>query len=79
MKKVYRVEFMKYTDYGKTRVASNTQALDYIDTYKGDLLIFEDEIERYQGYGGGIKSLNFVGYIQEYHEMMHGKTPEEER
>lgn len=61
-KLVYSVTFNKYTHSSKNAVANNNKALDYIDINPNvPPLIFEDEVEKYQQYGGGISHLICVG------------------
>lgn len=68
--KIYAVEFCdQKCDYSSDRkiVYSNNEdtAINYNDTF----LIREDEIEKYQNYGGGIKNLTLVGVmVDEKHE-----------
>ena len=64
MKKVYAVEFVEYTNFSKDTVRSN-KTLDYISLGKEPFLIYEDEIEKYKGYGKGIRTLTLVGSIDD--------------
>lgn len=60
--KIYAVEFCNQVcEYSsdKKMVYSNNE--DNAINYHGTLLIREDEIEKYQNYGGGIKNLALVG------------------
>jgi len=67
MLKVYRVTFMTYTNALKTTV-SNGEFM--IDKYKSielghePFLITEDQIEYYNQFGGGIRNMEFVGYME---------------
>jgi len=64
-KLVYSVTFNKYTNSSKNAVANNNEALDYIDIDPNTpFLIFEDEIEKYTQYGGGIAYLVCVGEME---------------
>lgn len=69
-KLVYSVIFNKYTNGMRNAVSHNNRALDYIDIDpEVPLLIFEDEVEKYQQYGGGISHLICVGEM----EITNGK------
>ena len=70
MQKVYRVEFIEYTDYSKNTV--RTKFNNYINTNGEPFLIFEDEIERYKNCGKGIKELVYVGSMLDYHDRVYG-------
>ena len=61
MEKIYKVEFMEYTDYNRDKV-SNINHIDYLRV-PSPFLIRESEIEFHKNFGGGIKSLEFVGYL----------------
>lgn len=64
-KLVYSVTFNRYTNCCRNAVANNNKALDYIDINPDNpLLIFEDEIEKYKQYGGGISHLICVGEME---------------
>ena len=61
MEKIYKVEFIKYVDYDRNKVSDNIN-----HTYlrvPSPFLIRESEIEFHKKFGDGIKSLEFVGYI----------------
>jgi len=65
-KLVYSVTFNRYTNYMRNVVSNNNnKTLDYIDINPDvPLLIFEDEVEKYQQYGGGISHLICVGEME---------------
>lgn len=70
-KLVYSVTFNSYTNCMRNTVANNNKNLDYISINPDiPLLIFEDEVEKYQQYGGGISHLICVGEM----EVMDDKT-----
>ena len=66
--KMYKVTFRTYTNSCRNVIRHDKSSLDYLDVtndYTGDegyLIIREDEIEKYQQYGNGIKEMEFVGY-----------------
>lgn len=64
MKKVYSISFISYTNCLKNTVSHNTRDMTYLHI-PDPCLIFEDDIEKYMEYGGGIKDMIFVGYILE--------------
>lgn len=64
MEKVYEVEFMQYTDTLKDRVnhaSENPVTTSYIDVGKEPFLVKESELDKYRRYGGGFRSVKFVG------------------
>jgi len=64
-KLVYSVTFNHYTNCMRNAVSNNSKDLDYIDIDPDTpLLIFEDEVEKYQQYGGGISHLICVGEME---------------
>ena len=60
--KIYSVEFLQYTNCMSDTVW-NEETDEYIDVGKEPFLIREDEIEKYRGYGKGIKRMVFVGNL----------------
>lgn len=61
-KLVYSVTFNRYTNCMRNAVAHNNKTLDYVDINPDvPFLIFEDEVEKYQQYGGGISHLICIG------------------
>lgn len=67
--KMYKITFRDYTNACRNVVSYYDKGqFNYLDTtkdYTGDdgyLIIREDEIEKYQQYGNGIKEMEFVGY-----------------
>ena len=59
-KKVYKIEFIQYTNGLRNNVSDGgvLGSTKYVNTE--DLLIFEDEIEYYRQFGKGIQELIFV-------------------
>lgn len=53
---------MHYTDYRRNKV-SDINYTEYLRT-PSPFLIRESDIELYKKYGGGFKSLEFVGYLK---------------
>lgn len=62
--RVYAVKFMEYTNCTEDTV-SNKKGIDseYLKVGKEPYLIIESDIEKIKHYGGGIRSLQFVGNI----------------
>ena len=60
--KIYKVEFIQYTNCMHDTVW-NEELNEYIDVGKEPFLIREDEIDKYRGYGKGIKTMVFVGNL----------------
>ena len=59
MERVYKVKFTNYLNYSKTTIYDDKE--NVIDIGNDDFFIKESEIPKYCKYGGGIKSLEFVG------------------
>ena len=64
MKKIYSIDFIKYTNNLYNTVTDNNHE-HYIEVGKDPFLICEDEIEYYMKFGGGIKNMIFVGYMED--------------
>ena len=62
--KLYKVEFLKYTNSMRDTVAHNTIKGLYLDVKNG-LIVKECDLELIQKYGGGIKKMEFVGELYE--------------
>lgn len=75
-KKIYAITFLKYTDYAKTAVSDNNGHYVHIPS-TGYLLIFENEIPYYQQYGGGLKDIIFIGYLDLKDDEFYEKTLKE--
>ena len=65
MEKIYKVEFMKYANYCRDKVTNGETEIGKIEylNVPSPFLIKEYEIESYKKWGGGYKSLEFVGYL----------------
>ena len=66
-KKVYEVEFMEYTNCMKDTVSNNATSfkdIEYLNIGKEPFLITESEFDEYSKFGGGFRSLKFVGNIK---------------
>lgn len=66
--KVYEVEFMTYTNAMKNTVSDYTETQDigttkYIHVGFEPFLITESQIDYFSDFGGGFRSLKFVGNI----------------
>lgn len=68
--KMYAVEFINYTNCLKNCVSTYDDSksyeeqikdVKYLDIGSDPLIIAENEFEEYSKYGGGFKSLTFVG------------------
>lgn len=66
MEKVYEVEFMEYTNYMRDTVYNRDKEIGdmkYITVGKEPFLVKESELDKYSVYGGGYRSIKFVGNI----------------
>lgn len=66
LEKVYAVTFMQYTNFMNDTVSDNNKdwsKLNYLNVGQ-NFLIKESDIEKYRVYGGGYRSLTFVGEIE---------------
>lgn len=66
LEKVYAVTFMKYTNCMNDTVNdmnNDYRKLNYLNVGH-NFLIKESDIEKYRVYGGGYRSLTFVGEIE---------------
>jgi hypothetical protein len=63
MTKIYKVEFMHYTDAFKNGV-KNENKDKYLEVGEEPFLISENDIEEYMEYGDGFRTLEFVGYAE---------------
>ena len=71
MVKVYEVEFMSYTNCLNDTVStyptkSEDEDIEYLDVSGYPFLVKEDDLSYYSKFGGGYKSITFVGnmYIE---------------
>lgn len=58
---------MQYSDYMNRSVCNGTKEIKdskYIDVGKEPFLIKESDLDRYREYGGGFRSLKFIGNIE---------------
>lgn len=66
--KVYQVEFMRYSNYEHDCVSNASSFGDnpteYLELGDEPFLIKESDLSKYQQFGGGYKSLIFVGNIE---------------
>ena len=66
--KVYRVEFLEYTDCTKNTVAKygldKFKDTEYLDVGFEPFLVKESNIDKYREFGGGYRTLIFVGFIE---------------
>ena len=63
MEKVYKVTFMEYNNVLRDTVA-NKDNTDYIHVGNEPFLVRESELDTYMDYGGGFRSMVFVGNIE---------------
>lgn len=66
MEKVYEVEFMEYTNCMRDTVCNRYKEIGdikYITVGKEPFLVKESELDKYSAYGGGYRSIKFVGNI----------------
>ena len=65
MKKVYAIDFIRYTDCLNDTVSnSDPDNTEYIEVGRHEpFLVVEDDIDHYMKFGGGIRNMKFVGYI----------------
>lgn len=64
--KVYKVEFMTYTNAMKNTVSNNAEDITdkkFIDVGHEPFLVRESELDFYQKYGNGFRSIEFVGNL----------------
>lgn len=67
--KVYQVEFMNYTNHMKDTVCKNINLsegkynLKHVHVGTEPFLVTESQLNFYSQYGGGFRSLNFIGVI----------------
>lgn len=66
MEKVYEVEFMEYTNCIRDTVCNTHKEIGdmkYIRVGIGPFLVRESELEKYMAWGGGFRTIRFVGNI----------------
>lgn len=67
LEKVYVVEFMHYSNAMKDYVSNNADTekdVKYLNVGREPFLVKESDLEKYRGYGGGFRSITFVGNIE---------------
>lgn len=63
MEKIYKITFMEYNNVLRDTVA-NKDNTDYINVGSEPFLVRESELDTYMDYGGGFRSMVFVGNIE---------------
>ncbi len=63
MEKIYKIIFMEY-DGGFRDTVTNKDNTDRINVGKEPFLVRESELDTYMEYGGGFRSMVFVGNIE---------------
>ena len=66
MEKVYKVEFMEYTNFARDTVSNPQKEVGdgkYIIVGHEPFLVKESELEAYRAWGGGFRHIEFVGNI----------------
>jgi len=70
MEKVYRVEFMRYTNYSKEVVDDAKDPAialigetNYLHIGEGPFLVLEKDLEYYRQFGGGFRVIEYVGVM----------------
>jgi hypothetical protein len=69
MEKVYRIEFMRYTNYSKETVDDAKDPftpigeINYLHIGEGPFLVLEKDLEYYRQFGGGFRSIEYVGIM----------------
>ena len=75
MEKIYKVEFMEYTNVFKDTVSNQTKETvsnqikeikdkKYLMVGKEPFLVRESELDNYRAWGGGFRYIEFVGNIE---------------
>ena len=66
MEKVYKVEFMEYTNYMRDTVSNQKMEIGnkkYLTVGKEPFLVKESELDKYRVWGNGFRYIEFVGNI----------------
>ena len=66
MEKIYKVEFMEYTNVSKDAVSNQAKEIKdkkYLKVGKEPFLVRESELDNYRDWGGGFRYIEFVGNI----------------
>ena len=76
--KVYAVEFMSYTNSMENTVSDKSNCksgkITYLDVGVEPFLITESQMEFYSKFGGGFRSLSFVGNISVPFDIDFGES-----
>ena len=67
--KIYSVEFMNYTNYMRDTVSDYSEHNDlsktkYISVGKEPFLVKESNLDKFKHFGGGYRSITFVGMME---------------
>ncbi len=66
MEKVYKVEFMQYTNCLKDTVSDGNKDFDerkYLKIGINPIIIRESDLSKYMKYGNGFRSVEFIGNL----------------
>lgn len=66
MEKIYKVEFMEYTNVLRNTVSNQKQEVadkKYLTVGKEPFLVKESELDKYSTWGGGFRNIEFVGNL----------------
>lgn len=66
MEKVYKVEFMEYTNCMRDTVSNQEMEIGnrkYLTVGKEPFLVKESELDKYRAWGNGFRHIEFVGNI----------------
>ena len=67
MEKIYKVDFMKYTNVFKDTVSNQAKEIEdkkYLKVGKEPFLVIESELDNYRAWGGGFRYIELVGNIE---------------
>ena len=67
MEKIYKVDFMKYTNVFKDTVSNQAKEIKdekYLRIGNEPFLVRESELDSYRAWGGGFRYIEFVGNIE---------------
>lgn len=67
LEKVYRVEFMRYTNCNRDTVSNGAEDVKdrrYLSVDLEPFLVKESELDEYRAWGGGFRSIEFVGNME---------------
>lgn len=66
MEKIYKVEFMEYTNGLRDTISNQKREIGdrkYITVGKEPFLVRESELDKYSAWGGGFRYVEFVGNL----------------